>query len=61
MYGGLSTCMAQSIIRRLVCLNLVRADLVEISPSFHHAEIISLAAASLLRDMICVHKVNLGR
>ena len=34
---------------------------MEVSPSFDHAEIISLAAASLLRDMICVHKVNLGR
>ena len=53
--------MAQSIVRRLVGLNLVGADLVEVSPSFDHAEIISLAAASLLRDMICVNKVNLGR
>ncbi|MCH9747657.1 MAG: arginase family protein [Alphaproteobacteria bacterium] len=45
----------------MIGLSLVGADLVEVSPSFDHTEIISLAAASLLRDMICVHKINLGR
>ncbi|MBT5002104.1 MAG: hypothetical protein HOM91_14620 [Tateyamaria sp.] len=49
------------MVRRLVGLNLVGADLVEVSPPFDHTEIISLAAANLLRDMTCVHKINLGR
>lgn len=57
--GGLSTWQAQSLVRKLVGVNLVGADLVEVSPPFDHAEITALAGASLMMDMICVVKENL--
>ena len=52
--GGLATWQAQALIRRLVGLTLVGADLVEVSPPFDHAEITALAGASLLMDMVCL-------
>ena len=56
--GGLSTWQAQSLLRKLVGVNLVGADLVEVSPAYDHAEITALAGASLLLDMVCVVKAN---
>lgn len=52
--GGLSTWQARSLIRKLHGLNLVGADLVEVSPPYDHAEITALAGASLLMDMVCL-------
>ena len=54
--GGLSTWQAQSIVRGLTSLDLVGADLVEVSPAYDHAEITALAAASILLDIICPAK-----
>jgi agmatinase len=59
--GGLSTWQAQEIVRNLKTVNLVGADLVEVSPPFDHAEITALAGASLLLDMICLRAWQLGR
>ena len=59
--GGLSTWQAQEILRNLKTVNLVGADLVEVSPPFDHAEITALAGASLLLDMICLRAWQLGR
>lgn len=56
--GGLSTWQAQSLVRKLVGVNLIGADLVEVSPPYDHAEITALAAASLLLDMVCMFKAN---
>ncbi|MGA7266994.1 MAG: arginase family protein [Aestuariivirga sp.] len=48
-------------MRNLKTVNLVGADLVEVSPPFDHAEITALAGASLLLDMICLRAWQLGR
>ncbi len=52
--GGLATWQGQAIIRKLGDVNLIGADLVEVSPPFDHAEITALAGASLLMDMVCL-------
>ncbi|HEY5701289.1 MAG TPA: agmatinase [Gammaproteobacteria bacterium] len=52
--GGLSTDCALKIIRGLKPLNLVGMDLVEVAPPYDHAEITSLAAATLCLEFLCV-------
>lgn len=52
--GGLSTDCALKIIRGLGGVNLVGMDLVEVSPAYDHAEITSLAAATLALEFLCV-------
>jgi agmatinase len=36
----------------LTSLNLVSADLVEVSPAYDHAEITSIAAATVIFDIV---------
>jgi len=57
--GGLSTYQAQSIIRGLGDIDLVGMDVVEVAPAYDHAEMTSLAAASLALDYLCLraHKL----
>jgi agmatinase len=57
--GGLSTFQAQSIIRGLGGIELVAMDVVEVAPAYDHAEMTSLAAASLALDYLCLraHKL----
>ena len=50
--GGISTDKALKIIRGLGGLNLVGADVVEVAPSYDHAEITSLAAATLVLELM---------
>ncbi|MBT6104924.1 MAG: agmatinase, partial [Porticoccaceae bacterium] len=50
--GGITSDKALKIIRGLVGLNLVGADVVEVAPSYDHAEITSLAAATLGLELI---------
>jgi agmatinase len=38
--------------RRLTALNIVSADVVEVAPPFDHGEITSLAAATVIFDLI---------
>ena len=45
--GGLSTAQALAILRGLRAIDFVGMDLVEVAPAYDHAEITSLAAASL--------------
>jgi agmatinase len=52
--GGLSTARALQIIRGLAGLNLVGMDLVEVSPPHDHADITSLAAATLGLEFLYV-------
>jgi agmatinase len=52
--GGLATWQALELIRGLGSLNMVGMDLVEVSPPFDHAEITSLAAATVAYDWLCV-------
>ena len=54
MCGGFSTYQGQTLVRGLKGVNLVGADLVEVSPPFDHADITALAGASLLLDMVCL-------
>ncbi len=54
--GGLSTFQAQRMLRGLEGINLLGMDLVEVSPAYDHAEITSLAAASLALDMLCLYQ-----
>ena len=52
--GGISTDRALQIVRGLVGLNIVGFDLVEVSPACDHAEITSLAGATLVLEFLYV-------
>ncbi|WP_025127448.1 agmatinase [Pseudomonas sp. PH1b] len=60
--GGLSTTQALEILGGLRGINLVGMDLVEVAPAYDHAEITSLAGATLAMEMLCLyaarHKVD---
>ncbi len=58
--GGLSSDRALKIIRGLKGLNLVGMDLVEVAPSYDHAEITALAGATLGLEMLYVLGANKG-
>jgi agmatinase len=50
--GGLTSRELLEVLRGLQTLNLVGADVVEVSPPFDHAEITSLAAATVVFDIV---------
>lgn len=50
--GGLTSDRALKILRGLQPLNIVGMDVVEVAPSYDHAEITALAAASVALDML---------
>ena len=52
--GGLSTNIVLQIIRELFRFNLIGMDIVEVSPPYDHAEITSLAAATLALELLYV-------
>src|SRR5580693_8099866 len=52
--GGLSSRELLRVLRGLTSLNLVSADLVEVSPAYDHAEITSIAAATVIFDIIAL-------
>ncbi len=52
--GGLSTALALQIIRGLKGFDLVGMDIVEVCPSYDHADITSLAAATLGLEFLYV-------
>lgn len=52
--GGLTYHQAASVIRNLTTVNFVAMDLVEVSPPYDHADITSLAAASLIMEYLCL-------
>jgi agmatinase len=52
--GGLSSAQALAIVRALDRLNLVGADVVEVSPSFDQSEVTALAAAHIACDLLCL-------
>lgn len=56
--GGLSSSQALAIIRDLAGIKLIGADVVEVAPSYDHAEITALAAAHVACDIICLIAVN---
>ena len=52
--GGLTTIQALEIVRGCAGLNLVGADLVEVSPQFDTSGCTALIGANLLYEMLCV-------
>jgi agmatinase len=52
--GGLTSRELLRVLRGLTSLNLVSADLVEVSPAYDHAEITSIAAATVIFDIVAL-------
>lgn len=52
--GGPSSHRAERILASLTGLNIVGADVVEVSPPFDHAEITSLAGATMALTILCL-------
>ncbi|MDE1166250.1 MAG: agmatinase [Pseudomonas sp.] len=53
--GGLSTLQALEILGGLRGINLIGMDVVEVAPAYDHADITSLAAATLAMEMLCLY------
>ena len=49
--GGFNVREAQLIIRELNQINFIGADVVEVSPAYDHAEVTSLAAATIVYEL----------
>lgn len=58
MIGGLTSDKATKLIRGLQGMNIVGMDLVEVAPGYDHADLTSLAAATLALDMLHVQAAN---
>jgi agmatinase len=52
--AGMSSRELVMILRGLAGLELVSADVVEVAPAYDHAEITSLAAATVVYELICL-------
>ena len=52
--GGLETGRALDILRGLVGCNLVGMDVVEVAPAYDHAELTSLAGATIAMELLHV-------
>ena len=52
--GGFSSAQILELVRALRGLNIVGADLVEVSPPYDNGELTSLLAANLLFELLCV-------
>ncbi|NKG20879.1 agmatinase [Paeniglutamicibacter terrestris] len=52
--GGLYSREMLQIVRGLVGLNIVGADVVEVAPAYDHADVTSLAAATLVFEMMAL-------
>ncbi|MFM0362972.1 agmatinase [Paraburkholderia sediminicola] len=52
--GGLSSVQALEIVRALSAVNLVGADVVEVSPPYDHSDVTALAAAHIAADILCL-------
>jgi len=58
--GGLTTAQALEIVRGLGALNLVGADVVEVSPAYDVSEITAIAAATVAHDILCLLALKKG-
>ncbi len=52
--GGLSSAQALAIVRGLAAVNLIGADVVEVSPPYDQSEITAIAAAHIACDLLCL-------
>ena len=55
--GGLSSREALEVVRALTSLDLVAADLVEVSPPYDHANLTTMLAANILFEIVSVFAV----
>lgn len=61
--GGLQSRELLALLRRLNGLNIVGADVVEVAPAYDHAEITTVAAATVVYDLITLmanHEIGHG-
>ncbi|ALG84894.1 agmatinase [Gordonia phthalatica] len=58
--GGLSSRELLGTLRRLAGLNLLGADVVEVSPAYDHAEVTGIAAAHIVYELLAVMAVRVG-
>ncbi|GGC89388.1 agmatinase [Tersicoccus solisilvae] len=58
--GGMTSLELLEILRGLRGLNLVGADVVEVSPPYDHAELTGVAAAHVVYDLISVMALGAG-
>ena len=49
--GGMTTREIVNVLRGLTGLKLISADVVEVSPAYDHAELTSLAAATIIYEL----------
>ena len=52
--GGLTSAQALQIIRGIGAVDLIGADVVEVSPAYDQSDITALAAAHIALDLLCV-------
>lgn len=52
--GGFTTREAQAMVRSLAGLNIIGADLVEVSPPFDPSGVTAMTGATLLFELLCV-------
>jgi agmatinase len=52
--GGMTARELFALLRRLVGVNLVGADVVEVAPAYDHAEITAIAAAHVVYELLSV-------
>ena len=57
--GGLSSDKVLKILRALKDLNIVGMDVVEVSPPYDHAELTSLAGATIALEMLYMQASNM--
>ena len=58
VWGGLTTAQAALFLRKLAGINLVGADVVEVSPAYDHANITALAGAYVGYELIALWAWN---
>ena len=56
--AGMTTREIVNVIRGLSGLNLISADVVEVAPAYDHAEVTSLAAATIVYELINLFAKN---
>jgi agmatinase len=58
--GGMNTRELLAVLRRLVDLDLVGADIVEVAPAYDHAEITAIAAAHIAYELMAIFARRAG-
>ncbi|WP_017006620.1 arginase family protein, partial [Enterovibrio norvegicus] len=56
--GGMTMDKVLKVIRGLQGINLIGMDVVEVAPAYDHAELTSLAAATIATDLLHVWAAN---